>query len=88
MIGKNKQISRIVDSFLQKGIKLTHQRKVIAQVITDASDHPDANEVFMRANKIDNRISLATVYRTIKLFEENKVLNRIDLVEKRLDMKN
>ena len=79
MIGKNKQTSRIVDSFLQKGIKLTHQRKVIAQVITDANDHPDANEVFMRANKIDNRISLATVYRTIKLFEENKVLNRIEL---------
>ena len=83
MIGKNKQISRIVESFLQKGIKLTHQRKVIAQVITDASDHPDANEVFMRANKIDNRISLATVYRTIKLFEENHVLNRIDLGGKR-----
>ena len=83
MIGKNKQISRIVESFLQKGIKLTHQRKVIAQVITDASDHPDANEVFMRANKIDNRISLATVYRTIKLFEENNVLNRIELGGKR-----
>ena len=49
-------------------------------MITDSKDdHPDANEVFMRANKIDNRISLATVYRTIKLFEENNVLNRIDL---------
>ena len=83
MIGKNKQISRIVDSFSQKGIKLTHQRRVIAQVITDARDHPDANEVFMRANKIDNRISLATVYRTIKLFEENNVLNRIELGGKR-----
>ena len=83
MIGKNKQISRIVDSFLQKGIKLTHQRRVIAQVIADANDHPDANEVFMRANKIDNRISLATVYRTIKLFEENNVLNRIELGGKR-----
>ena len=83
MIGKNKQISRIVESFLQKGIKLTHQRKVIAQVITDARDHPDANEVFMRANKIDDRISLATVYRTIKLFEENNVLNRIELGGKR-----
>ena len=66
-----------------KGIKLTHQRKIIAQVITDAKDHPDANEVFMRANKIDNRISLATVYRTIKLFEENNVLNRIELGGKR-----
>ena len=52
-------------------------------MITDSSDHPDANEVFMRANKIDNRISLATVYRTIKLFEENNVLNRIDLGGKR-----
>ena len=52
-------------------------------MITDSKDHPDANEVFMRANKIDNRISLATVYRTIKLFEENNVLNRIDLGGKR-----
>ena len=52
-------------------------------MITDSKDHPDANEVFIRANKIDNRISLATVYRTIKLFEENNVLNRIDLGGKR-----
>ena len=83
MIGKNKQISRIEESFIGKGIKLTHQRKIIAKVITDSKDHPDANEVFIRANKIDNRISLATVYRTIKLFEENHVLNRIDLGGKR-----
>ena len=83
MIGKNKQISRIEESFLEKGIKLTPQRKIIAKVITESSDHPDANGVFMRANKIDNRISLATVYRTIKLFEENNVLNRIDLGCKR-----
>ena len=83
MIRKNKQISRIEESFLEKGIKLTHQRKIIAKVITESTDHPDANEVFMRANKIDNRISLATVYRTIKLFEENNVLNRIDLGGKR-----
>ena len=83
MVMKNKQISRIEESFLDKGIKLTHQRKIIAKVITDSTDHPDANEVFMRANKIDNRISLATVYRTIKQFEENNVLNRIDLGGKR-----
>ena len=83
MIEKNKSNSRIEESFLEKGIKLTHQRKIIAKVITDSTDHPDANEVFMRANKIDNRISLATVYRTIKLFEENNVLNRIDLGGKR-----
>ena len=53
MIGKNKQISRIVESFLEKGIKLTHQRKVIAQVITDASDHPDANEIHIEAAEIE-----------------------------------
>ena len=65
MITKNKHVSRIEEAFLGKGIKLTHQRKIIAKVITDSKDHPDANEVFIRANKIDNRISLATVYRTI-----------------------
>tara|TARA_E500000331_G_scaffold334534_1_gene359792 strand:- start:1156 stop:1581 length:426 start_codon:yes stop_codon:yes gene_type:complete len=80
---KNIKNSRIEESFLSKGIKLTHQRKIIAKVITDSSDHPDANDVFIRANKIDDRISLATVYRTIKLFEEHNVLNRIELGGKR-----
>ena len=48
-------------------------------MISNSNDHPDANEVYLRANKIDPRISLATVYRTIKLFEEQNVLNRIEL---------
>ena len=56
---------------------------MIAEVISKSNDHPDANEVYLRANKIDLRISLATVYRTIKLFEEYNVLNRIELGGKR-----
>ena len=77
---KNKNsISRIEKLCAEKGVKFTHQRKIIADVISNSKDHPDANEVYLRANKIDSRISLATVYRTIKLFEENNVLNRIEL---------
>ena len=77
---KNKTaISRIEKLCAENGVKFTHQRKIIADVISNSNDHPDANEVYLRANKIDPRISLATVYRTIKLFEEQNVLNRIEL---------
>ena len=79
---KNK-ISRIEKLCAENGVKFTHQRKIIANVISNSNDHPDANEVYLRANKIDPRISLATVYRTIKLFEEYNVLNRIELGGKR-----
>ena len=65
------QISRIEKLCAENGVKFTHQRKIIADVISNSNDHPDANEVYLRANKIDQRISLATVYRTIKLFEES-----------------
>ena len=78
MASKKIKTSRIEDLCSKKGVKMTHQRSIIARVISHANDHPDANKVFIRANKIDNRISLATVYRTIKLFEENNVLSRID----------
>lgn len=77
------QISRIEKLCAENGVKFTHQRKIIADVISNSNDHPDANEVYLRANKIDPRISLATVYRTIKLFEEYNVLNRIELGGKR-----
>ena len=81
---KNKNsISRIEKLCAENGVKFTHQRKIIADVISNSNDHPDANEVYLRANKIDPRISLATVYRTIKLFEEQNVLNRIELGGKR-----
>ena len=77
------QISRIEKLCAENGVKFTHQRKIIADVISNSNDHPDANEVYLRANKTDPRISLATVYRTIKLFEEYNVLNRIELGGKR-----
>ena len=81
---KNKNlISRIEILCAKNGVKFTHQRRIIADVISNSSDHPDANEVYLRSNKIDPRISLATVYRTIKLFEEHNVLNRIELGGKR-----
>ena len=57
-----------------KGIKLTHQRKVIAKVVSKAEDHPDANLIFKRSTKIDSRISMATVYRTMKLFEDTNIV--------------
>lgn len=82
-MGLKKTISRIEELCAKNGVKITHQRSIIAGVISESNDHPDANEVFIRANKIDSRISLATVYRTIKLFEENNVLNRIDFGGKR-----
>lgn len=57
---------------------MTEQRRVIARVLSDAHDHPDAGEVYKRASSIDPRISMATVYRTIRLFEECNVLEKHD----------
>lgn len=57
-----------------KGIKLTHQRRVIAKVLSKADDHPDANLVFKRSSKVDSNISMATVYRTMKLFEDTNIV--------------
>ena len=61
---------------LAKGVKLTDQRKVIAQVMSESTDHPDVDELYNRVSKIDNRISIATVYRTVKLFEEAGILTK------------
>tara|TARA_B100001013_G_scaffold335540_1_gene254061 strand:- start:393 stop:806 length:414 start_codon:yes stop_codon:yes gene_type:complete len=61
-----------------KGIKLTHQRKVIAKVVSKAEDHPDANMIYKRATKSDPRISMATVYRTMKLFEDRQIVSVLD----------
>ena len=61
-----------------KGVKLTDQRKIIAKVMSEAQDHPDVNELYNRASKIDPKISIATVYRTVKLFEEAGILAKHD----------
>ena len=61
---------------LSKGVKLTDQRRVIAQVMSASSDHPDVDELYNRVSKIDRKISIATVYRTVKLFEETGILTK------------
>ncbi len=57
-----------------KGIKLTHQRRVIAKILSKSDDHPDAYMVYKRSSKIDSKISMATVYRTMKLFEDTNII--------------
>lgn len=61
-----------------KGLRMTEQRRVIARVLSEAQDHPDAEELHRRASAIDPRISIATVYRTVRLFEEAGILERHD----------
>ena len=59
---------------IAKGVKLTDQRKIIAKVMSESNDHPDVDELYKRVLKIDSKISIATVYRTVKLFEESGIL--------------
>ena len=63
---------------ISKGVKLTGQRKIIARVMSEADDHPDVDELYKRVTKIDSKISIATVYRTVKLFEEAGILAKHD----------
>ena len=66
----------IIERCEAKGLRLTEQRRTIAAVLQDADDHPDVEELYNRASAIDPRISLATVYRTVKLFEESGILEK------------
>ena len=74
----------IEEKCLSKGVKLTDQRKIIARIISESkteygeSDHPDVDELYNRVSKIDPKISIATVYRTVKLFEEAGILTKHD----------
>ena len=63
---------------IAKGVKLTEQRKIIAKVMSDSNDHPDVDELYTRVSKIDSKISIATVYRTVKLFEESGIVAKHD----------
>ena len=63
---------------IEKGMKMTDQRRVIARVLSESDDHPDVEEVHRRAITLDSRISIATVYRTVRLFEDANILNRHD----------
>jgi len=70
--------SRIEQACIERGMKMTEQRRVIARVLSEASDHPDVEEVYRRSTQVDPRISIATVYRTVRLFEEADILARHD----------
>ena len=61
---------------IDKGVKLTDQRRIIAKVMSESDDHPDVDELYKRVSKIDSKISIATVYRTVKLFEESGILTK------------
>ena len=63
---------------IAKGVKLTDQRKIIAKIMSDSQDHPDVDELYKRASIIDSKISIATVYRTVKLFEEAGIVAKHD----------
>ena len=63
---------------LSKGVKLTDQRRIIAKVMSESTDHPDVDELYNRVSKIDAKISIATVYRTVKLFEESGIVEKHD----------
>jgi Fur family ferric uptake transcriptional regulator len=69
---------RIEKLCTEKGLKMTAQRRVIARVLSEATDHPDVEELYRRASRIDSGISIATVYRTVRLFEEANILERHD----------
>lgn len=71
-------MSPLEQACIDKGMKMTEQRRVIAQVLSDALDHPDVEAVHRRASVIDSRISIATVYRTVRLFEEADIITRHD----------
>jgi Fur family transcriptional regulator, ferric uptake regulator len=80
-------MSKIEDKCKEKGVRLTDQRKIIAKVMSDSKltfgskDHPDVDELHKRVSLIDKKISIATVYRTVKLLEESGIIERHDFKE-------
>ena len=64
---------------IERGLRMTGQRRVVARVLSEANDHPDAEEVYRRASKLETKISIATVYRTLRIFEDSKALTNLSL---------
>lgn len=71
-------MATIIERCEASGLRLTEQRRVIAAVLEESKDHPDVDELYNRASAVDPRISIATVYRTVKLFEESGILERLE----------
>ena len=70
--------SKIEEKCLKAGVRLTDQRKLIAKVMSESGDHPDVDGLHRRVSKLDSKVSIATVYRTVKLFEEAGILSKHD----------
>ena len=70
--------SDIENKCIKKGVRLTEQRKIIAKVMSQSEDHPDVDELHKRVSKLDSKVSIATVYRTVKLFEESGIVAKHD----------
>jgi len=71
-------VDRVEKLCIEKGMRMTDQRRVIAQVLSTAHDHPDVEELYRRAHAVDHHISIATVYRTVRLFEDAGIIARHD----------
>ena len=71
-------VDRLEKLCIEKGMRMTEQRRVIARVLSDSDDHPDVEELHRRAHAVDRHISIATVYRTVRLFEEAGIIARHD----------
>lgn len=76
-------MDRIEKLCVAKGMRMTEQRRVVARVLSQATDHPDVEELYRRASAVDPNISIATVYRTVRLFEEAGILTRHDFLDGR-----
>lgn len=77
------RINPIEQRCIERGLRMTGQRRIIARVIAAAADHPDVEELHRRAARIDDRISLSTVYRTVRLLEDSGIIARLDLKDGR-----
>jgi len=73
-----KNTTQLEQLCIERGMKMTEQRRIIARVLSDADDHPDVEDLYQRSVKLDPKISIATVYRTVRLFEEAGLLDRHD----------
>src|ERR1700745_2747771 len=76
LTARNRMESRIERLCIERGLKMTGQRRGVARVLSESGDHPDVEELYRRASALDQHISIATVYRTVRLFEEQGILER------------
>ena len=74
-------MNNIEKACIEKNLKLTSQRKIIAEVLSNSTDHPEVEALYFRANKIDSKISMATVYRTLNLFEQYGLIKKLEIGE-------